>query len=238
MNAFIRANGRRVTFTLLHILILTACAHPPPLPFSCANFTEAYWAEFNFGIDSPEDVVSTVNRLWGIDEDKVRVEELWGTLSGVSWLDRKLYGTLGGYSAWFREGVLTKFEVAWAYPTPTLSKAIDCLGDPEHYIAFVILVPHDAILNLALLYPEKGIVIHYFDLYTTDQIHPYLRIRNMSVGAPGTTEEVVQVAYSDSQLYGYSACLRKPWPGSFESIEVASPDEFSHCLPKSLTLSE
>ena len=54
MNAFIRANGRRVTFALLLILILTACAHPPPLPFSCANFKEAYWAEFNFGIDSPD----------------------------------------------------------------------------------------------------------------------------------------------------------------------------------------
>ena len=146
-------------------------------------------------------------------------------------------GQICGISFCFhKDNVTTIWPSAFTFQTA--SKAIDCLGDPEHYIAFVILVPHDAILNLALLYPEKGIVIHYFDLYTTDQIHPYLRIRNMSVGAPGTTEEVVQVAYSDSQLYGYSACLRKPWPGSFESIEVASPDEFSHCLPKSLTLSE
>ena len=235
MNAFIGANGRRVTLALLLLLILTACAHPPPLPFSCANFTETYWAEFDFGVDSTADVASTVFRLWGIDEDKVRVEELWGTLSGVSWFDRKLYGTLSGYGSWFQEGVLIEIEVFWRYPNPTLSQAIDCLGVPEHYIAFVGGLPDVSILNVDLVYPEKGIVVHYYDLYTTDQIHPYMRIRNMAVVAPGTTEEVVQVAYSigvtQHQLYGHSACLRKPWPGSFEAMEVAPAGEFLQCLP-------
>ena len=239
MNALTSRFGRQVAFALLLILLPTACAHPPPLPFSCANFAETFWTEFNFSADSPADVAATAPRLWGIDEDKVRVdEELWGTVSRVAWLDRKIYGSVGGYSSWFREGVLIKFEVAWFFPTPTLSQAIDCLGDPEHYIAFVTLVPDSALFNLDLVYPQKGIVVHYSDLYTTDQIHPYLRLFNMSVVAPGTTEEVVDEAFSigihDSQLYGYSACLRKSWPGSFEAIEVASSDEFLQCLPESL----
>ena len=239
MNAFIRANGRRVTFALLLILILTACAHPPPLPFSCANFKETYWAEFNFGIDSPTDVASTAARLWGIDLDNIRVDErMWGTVSNVNWLDRKIYGTLGIFSSWLREGVLIKFEVGWQYPTPTLSQAIDCLGDPEHYIAFVIVgLPDTPFIHLDLVYPEKGIVVHYFDQYTTEPIHPHMRIGYMSVVASGATEEVVQATYSigmfGRQQLGYSTCLLKAWPGSFEAIEIAPVRDFLQCLPDS-----
>ncbi len=236
MNVLIRAHGRRVTLALLLILVVAGCDHPPPLPFSCSNFTESYWVEFGFGVDSPAEVASTVSRLWGVNRDKISdEEERTRTVSALFWIDRKIYGKLAGYGFWFREGELAKVEAIWRYPNPTLSQAIDCLGEPEHYIAFVTPVAHSAILTLDLVYPVKGIVVHYFDLYTTDQIHPYLRIRKMSVVAPGTTEEVVQVAYSigvsDHQLYRHSACLRKPWPGSFEAIEVAPAVEFYQCLP-------
>jgi len=34
--------------------ILTACAYQPlSLPPVCVNFTESYWAEFNFGVVAP-----------------------------------------------------------------------------------------------------------------------------------------------------------------------------------------
>ena len=126
------------------------------MPFSCANFKETYWAEFNFGIDSPTDVASTAARLWGIDLDNIKVDErMWGTVTNVSWLDRKIYGTSGVFSSSIREGVLIKFEVGWQYPTPTLSQAIDCLGEPEHYIAFVVAALDYPIFHLDLVYPEK-----------------------------------------------------------------------------------
>ena len=59
----------------------------------------------------------------------------------------------------------------------------------------------------------------------------------MSVVASGATEEVVQATYSigmfGRQQLGYSTCLLKAWPGSFEAIEIAPYREFFQCLPDS-----
>ena len=38
-----------------------------PEPVQCDDFAESYWKEFRFGIDSIEDVVATVSRLWEYD---------------------------------------------------------------------------------------------------------------------------------------------------------------------------
>ena len=238
MNAFVKTNGRRVAFAVLLIFLLAACAHPLPLPFSCANFKETYWAEFNFGVDSPTDVASTAARLWGIDLDSIRVvEQQRRAVTNVGWLDRKIYGTLGAFNSWIREGVLIKFESLWQYPTPTLSRAIDCLGEPEHYIAFTVVAPDNPFLHLDLVYPDRGIVVHYFGGYTAEPIHPDMQIVYMSVVASGATEEVVQATYSigafERQQFGYATCLLKAWPGSFEAIEVASSRDFFQCLPDS-----
>ena len=242
MNVLIRAHGRRVTLALLLILVVAGCDHPPPLPFSCSNFTESYWAEFGFGVDSPAEVASTVSRLWGVNRDKVSVEEnMSGTDSRVFWMDRKIYGTLAGYGSWFREGVLIKVEALWRYPNPTLSQAIECLGAPEYYVAFDAPGPEVPILTLALVYPEKGIAVHYEGLYPPDwspeksPLHPNTRIRSMSVVSPGTTEEVTHVVYSMGvsahRLNVRFACLLKPWPGSVEAMKIASIDEYFQCLP-------
>ena len=247
MNAFIRANGRRVTFALLLILILTACAHPPPLPFSCANFTEAYWTEFHFNVDTPEDVVSIVNRLWGLDEDSFGLFEVnvfenrWGNPSEVSWGRIAINGPIGIYSAWIQNGTLQKIDVQWIspLPQPTLSQAIACLGKPEYYIAYYEEAVHDFGTNLDLLYLEKGFVIRYESPYTSydlpepiTEFHPYMRIRELAVVAPGTVEQVVRAVYSNGNVgggYVHNACLSVPWPGSIEAMEIVPLEEFSHC---------
>ena len=215
-----------------------------PLPFSCANFTEAYWTEFHFNVDTPEDVVSIVNRLWGLDEDSFGLFEVnvfenrWGNPSEVSWGRIAINGPIGIYSAWIQNGTLQKIDVQWIspLPQPTLSQAIACLGKPEYYIAYYAEAVHDFGTNLDLLYLEKGFVIRYESPYTSydlpepiTEFHPYMRIRELAVVAPGTLEQVVRAVYSNGNVGGGYSCLSEPWPGSIEAMEIVPLDDFFYC---------
>ena len=56
----------------------------PPRHFSCSNFTESYWSEFNFSADAPGDVPSTVPRLWDLDQEQVGYDA-HGTTHKLTW---------------------------------------------------------------------------------------------------------------------------------------------------------
>ena len=134
MNTFIRVWIQQ-TFVIALLLIFTGCyvgQSPPamdPPSFSCTKFAESHWQEFEFGADSPTDVISSVVNLWDIDSDQVRVVELKSEDLRVKWGD--IQGDLGtDYSALFREErQLIKVDVRW-HPSPTLAQVIDCLGFP------------------------------------------------------------------------------------------------------------
>ena len=257
MNTFTNA-GIRLTLIFGFLFIILGCAHPPPpLFFSCANFTEAYWSEFNFGSDSPTDVVSTVSRLWEIDKDKVSVAEglggnaFRGNALGIKILEDNVYvadwsrhtsnGLFRVNTAWFKDGVLQKIDAEWVFPLPrpSLSQVVDCLGDPDYYIVYYVIAPEAVSVNLDLLYPDRGIVVRYESPFTSffmpepqKEFHPYMRIRELAVVAPGTVEQVVRAVYSNGNVgggYVHNACLSEPWPGSIEAMEIVPLEEFSHC---------
>lgn len=214
---------------------------PPPLPFSCANFTEHYWVEFNFGIDSTDDVTSTVSRLWDTKEE--RLWPFWDKDDphGISWLSFKLPGPTGVYTAWFREGILQKIDFERSFPLsrPSLSQVVDCLGAPDYYIVYYAVAPEAVNVNLDLLYADSGFVVRYNSPFTSffiqeppTKFHPYMRIREMAVVAPGTPEQIVPAVYSIGNVGGghvHNACLRKPWPGSIEAMEIVPRQEFISC---------
>lgn len=231
-----RSIPRALLFAFLLHVILTwfGVYQTPPLPFLCTKFTETYWAEFNFNVDSPDDVASTVSRLWGIEKDRLSD---YG--NGVDWSSIKLNRPLGFYTAWFRDGILQKIDVKWTLlPTPSLSQAVDSLGAPEYCIVYYGIAPEAVNINLDLLYPEKGIVVRFVSPFTSpfrpeppQEFHPYMRIRELAVVAPGTPEQMVPALYSIGDVGGYvdNACLSKRWPGSIEAMEIAPLSEFSYC---------
>lgn len=225
--------------------ILTACAYQPlTLPPVCASFTASYWAEFNFNADSPADVVSTVSRLWGIDQDELRIrDDRWGKPHAVFWGNLDSTGAIVLYTAWFRDGTLRKIDVAWReHPAPnpaltqavmskpSLSQAVDCLGAPDYYVATYEFAPEAVRATLDLLYPQKGLVVRYgspfTDLFTILGLQRefllYKQFEQLAVVAPGTPEQMVPAVYSVGNVAGGNAdnaCLSKPWPGSFEALE-------------------
>ena len=248
MNAFTYVR-ERVALRLAIVFIVAGCTVPPPPPvpstprsFSCASFTESQWENFRFGVDSPDDVVAAAARLWGIERNQVHARmQLEGELVGdkvfdMRWWSDATVGSGGHYQAWFQsDQKLAKIRVEWGYPKPTLAQVIDCLGPPEHYIAFFENGPHGIYLSLALLYPDIGIVVRHFDIvwrYEPLKIHPNKRMGFFVVVPPGTAEQVVTEMYSygnEDPYHVRSVCLLKPWPGSIEDMEIASEEEMIRC---------
>ena len=113
-------------------------------------------------------------------------------------------------------------------------KSTSC-SDKAYYAEAV----HDFGANLDLLYLEKGFVIRYESPYTSydlpepiTEFHPYLRIRELAVVAPGTLEQVVRAVYSNGNVgggYVHNSCLSEPWPGSIEAMEIVPLDDFFYC---------
>ena len=244
MNLLTRKGVRRVLgVALVLFLILTwgGAYVPPPLPFSCANFSESYWEEFRFNIDSTDDVASTVHSLWGIEKNRLR--PFWDETDpyGISWISLKLTGPTGMYTAWFWNGVLRKvdFERSFPLPRPSLSQVVECLGAPKYYIAFYGMAPEAVKVNLDLLYPDRGFVVRYVSPFTSlfmskppARFHPHMRIRELAVVAPGAPAQMVPSVYSIGHVgggYSHSACLSKPWPGSIEAMEIVPLTELSRC---------
>ena len=236
MNAFTSVWSRNALFLML-LVMLTGCTLPPvPRPFSCASFTESRWAVFRFGVDSPDDVVSTVARLWGIERDQVQFmltisEEVYM----ARWRSSTIVGAGGAYEASFQEDQkLGKISVTWGNPRPRLYQIIDCLGFPDHYIAF--FDPFEVTyLSLALVYADTGIVVRHNAIVGSSEsarIHPHLRMERFVVVPPGTAERVVTDMYShgyEVRDHVYSVCLLLPWPGSIEAMEIASDEEKTRC---------
>ena len=86
------------------LFVLTGCYEIPPeqpQPFSCARLGEAYWEAFRLGVDSPDDVIATVVRVWSMEKENIQIEDghdLW-----IDWSDSIETGLGAQYSALFRE---------------------------------------------------------------------------------------------------------------------------------------
>ena len=133
------------------------------------------------------------------------------------------------YGAWLEGGTLRTIEVEWGYHPPSLSQVIDCLGPPEFYIAQYLPEPEAVRASLELIYQDRGMVVRYDSPFTSifrpeppSEFHPYLRINELTVTAPGTPEQIVIDIYQIVDLDSDRAvvlCQIRPWPGSFEAIE-------------------
>lgn len=226
MSSFARSSAYQ-TLLYMFLVVLAGCTgQSSPLPFSCANYKESHWPEFNFSVDSPAEVASTVSRLWDIEERELGVtRDRGGNIDLIYRRSSLLTPPIGGYMAWFQNGVLQKIDISWIGPRPTLSQAIDCLGTPAYYIAFHGGGWEKVTTNLDLLYPEKGYVVRYASPFVTkplEKFHPFMRIEGLTVVAPGTPEQMVPAVYSVGRSGGYvdNACLSKSWPGTIEGMEV------------------
>lgn len=232
--------SRHLLVALL-LFILTGCYSDNPVtaigtppPFSCDNFTESYWQEFRFGVDSPDEVIETAIRLWDTDREQIILyEAARDDVLQVTWEDSKEERV---YSARFREGKFHQISVRFKLGRkPTLAQVIDCLDFPEYYAAYVAPDIEDR-FTIGLLYLEKGFDILHVSFgsppkSTTD--FPARLINILFVVAPGPLEQMVRDVYSYGHLpsvHAWGLCVLRPWPDSIEAIEIESfLDEDRRC---------
>ncbi len=227
--------------TLVWVVILSGCTLPPPSiparPFSCESFTEARWAELRFGMDGPSDVASTVAGLWELEREQIQVnltshgDEVWN----LRWRSIGTIGLSGDYRAWFQDDQrLAKISVKWGNPRPTLSQIIDCLGNPDFYIAFYERL-EVTYLHLALVYADTGIVVRHHAIVRSSEpanIFPALRMDRFIVVPPGAAEKMITNMYNyghEVRSHVNALCLLRPWPDSIRALEIAPDEETLQC---------
>ena len=238
-------------------LILVGCADlpdptrngkpaPTPLPFSCDMFTEENWRELRFGVDTPEEYVETVERVWGVELWTIPLfrdgyTSHWGRWNADSSVSPGLE-----YRVQFdRAAKLLLVAAFWGgkISAPTLVQVIDCLGTPEYYIA-AFVEDRTGWLKFSLWYVEKGFVIHgsssrwqSYGRLDWPTIKPgtsmwgggyVLQEGDFIVVVPGDLEQMVSAAHGPA-LQAWELCLIRPWPGSIEAIEILSYEEYLRC---------
>ncbi len=217
-----------------------------PLPFSCDAFTENHWRELRFGVNSPEEYVEAVERVWGVEAWAIPIrsevrEDLWGAWDADSTV-------MPGLSYWVlfdRAEKLLQVAGYWdwqKFSRPTLTQVIDCLGPPEYYIAAIVEDRRDW-LKFSLWYVVKGFVIQGSSFRPVSSGHldwPLIgpgtsmggsfapQSGHFYVVAPGNLERMVAAVYGPF-MQAWELCLVKPWPDSIEAVEIMSFEEYVEC---------
>ena len=237
--------GRWQRFALGIFLILTlmGCVVPlPPSrltsypPLSCDSFTESYWQEFTFGVDSTDnvdDVVARIVKLWNLDSTRVDTEAEEKYI-GISWQVEFHDGADPRYTAHFHEEMkLTAVSFHWWNRKPTLALVIDCLGFPEHYAAYYRQDIEARSMAIDLWYTGKGFVVRGYSLHgevMPPVIRPEYRMDNFVATTPGDLEQMISTMYDTTPaVFARILCPIRPWPGSIEAIEVESFLENPRC---------
>lgn len=226
---------RRYTSGIFSILTLAGCISLPPPPrltpyppFTCDSFTESYWQEFRFGVDSAYDIdaiVAQIVELWDLDSARVRIVSMSEKSVVIQWQVEFDDGADPRYTARFHEDwKLSTVYFKWWNRKPTLAQVIDCLGVPEHYAAYYEQGVEKRQLNIDLWYVDKGFVVQGYSFHGQDQppeIRSGYRMSAFNATVPGDLERMISTIHIPA-VHAYVLCFLRPWPGSIDAIEVES----------------
>ena len=234
----------RFALGILSILMLAGCVAPPPpprltpsRPFTCDSFTESYWQEFTFGVDSADGVdhiVAKIVKLWNLDSSRVQIEPMSEKGVVIQWQVEFHDGADPRYSAYFHEdSKLSSVFFQWWHREPTLDLVINCLGFPEHYAAYYKQEIEARSMTVDLWYVKKGFVVSGYSLHRGEQppvIRAEYRMDYFTATEPGGLEQMISTMYKPTPaVLAKILCPIKPWPGSLEAIEVESFIEYDRC---------
>ena len=197
-----------------------------PAPFSCAKFSIFRWQEFTFGVDSSDDVIATVAKLWGTDSDQVVGGAVQVDFPYVRWndADKEIY-----YVATFEGEQLDRIDVLF-HPAPTINQVIDCLGTPDYYIATG--GSGEESTGLQFWYVEKGFVAdgHVFHTFPwqrpLETIPPGFGMYSFHVFPAGIEQIARRFDYVDDDGNPIF-CILEPWLGSIEAIKISGEPFFA-----------
>ena len=199
---------------------------------------ENYWQEFRFGVDTPDDVVARVVKLWSIDKDEVGI--LWDPpWNWVRWE--------GGFDFASSTSQTAMFDTAARISCISLSTGgggnPQCLRWPRCSTAWALpttiqcpcgIGGSSSISGFCWLFVQGSFNLDQEEVPT---IQPETLMGNTATHAlrgdfiaVAPTGDISQMAYVyGTGLQAWELCLLRPWPGSIEAIEILPFEEYLRC---------
>lgn len=197
-----------------------------PEPFPCANFADAHWKEFRIGVDTQDDVIATVGRIWGIEREDIRSPEPdnFHPFPRLSWEVADV--GVRYFAEFYEEGPLREIDFdTGSYPT--LGQVIECFGAPELYSAYWVQEAETGELNFALWYVDLGLVFSHVSYGRHHRQRPlpppFPHGLNMHFATMLPLEDVAKMVpthykFDYPNKKHYVLCIIKPWAGSIEDL--------------------
>ena len=195
---------------------------------SCRKLSLSRWKEFRFGVDTQDDVIAAVVRVWTMNRDHVQVGEIvTEQFPTVSWNDAE-----GEVSHWayFPDGHLGKIRVYYN-PALAVSQVLDCLGPPEYYVSSG--GPEEQGTSLSLWYVKRGFVVGGVAWRPWGWQKPLKEIPSdfgmdsLNVVPKGFAQMARFFDFQDDEGNPIM-CIFRPWPGSIEAVEIRE-EPFLEC---------
>ena len=225
-------SSRQVAQQTLHVTRLTIVAMNVPQqvienpgPFPCANFAISRLQELRLGVDSLEEVLATVARLWAIGTNELDIVESYeGNFHVITWKEAAA-GSI--YKAVVAKGAqLEDLKVRFFPVPPTLGQVLQCFGPPDYYFAFG--GPHNMGTEMEIWYVESGLVFTGIVVHSEiasiwqeplQTIPTGFGMSSLYILKPGTEEMARSLNYLDKEG-NPTLCKLKPWPESMKAVEI------------------
>jgi aryl carrier-like protein len=188
----------------------------------CETLEEVALVDAPFGSATPQQMSEWLRNRLGY----LNLVDLYNDSTILAWTDE-----IGNHDAGFANGVLTEISVLWTSNLPTIADVIECFGQPDLYDA-LIRIDLAPMFGLDLWYLEKGLIFRSSFIVRQDELQPIdgnLRINSLSIVNPGTAAEMAKSRYSIPHSSRITAeglqillARLKPWPESWEQVEVLS----------------
>ncbi len=208
------------------LLLLACTVGLPRQAMTCDEIASNALRALNFEGLNPETMLQWIETNYGVDESAMARLDAVGYPNHLS-LAWEPQGNSYKYLIDFDENRLIAFHVWWQRRrAPTADEVISCLGVPELYRATYLAGSHQNILTLELWYLEQGIVVRHVNAERPGRNQPPPLDENilgssMTVVQPGSVEEIAEKEVIPiSGNHSLSVYPLKPWPGTWENIEV------------------
>lgn len=170
-------------------------------------------------------ITDTVNRtnisqLFGISPKEVQLEQ------GDRYMEWRWQSDNSSYRLYSEDGQWRIATVTFDVAQPSAHDLIDCLGNPEWYVAGYGPWGENQALNFEMYFPNKGLMARSSDF--NERMKPRITentlVDELTFTPPGTITAMISFLHYDAADVGEIALQRlKPWPGNWEDLEFVKP---------------
>lgn len=176
---------------------------------------------------SGDQFLSWISVTYGLPTGSIRVTDISEKEKIFEW-------EKGGirYRTTMRESALVTVWAEYeAEPIPSAECVVTCLGAPEQYAAYFTRDVPGRSLQLEMIFPAQGVLVQGAAFYGLSQEQPppitgTFPISFFRMEAAETAEDILHKVYGDLDLYVQMVEQFKPWPGSWQDIEITIDPSF------------